>query len=161
MGKPNAKLPDLFRPRAPKEANPEVLQRIVERVFEGKKDSQIAEDLRLNRATITRYRKHTDFTKLMGDYLRFHISSRMGEIADALMKQIKKGNVGAIGMALKAVGVVDSKAPLDADKGTSLTVIMPGATNYTEQVIEVKDEDREEGDSTNQSLRGEPPDSIS
>lgn len=121
-----APLPKLLRNRAPKAADPEVLYRIVEKTFQGLGPSEIGRELNLSHTAIIRYKKHGDFSKMMADHLRYHISARMGEISDALFKEIKKGSVQAITLALKSVGVVDSKAPLET-KDTSITVIMPGA----------------------------------
>lgn len=144
-------LPSLFRKGAPKQVDPETLQRIVEKTFEGMGPTEIGRELNLSHVMIINYKKHVDFSKTMAEYLRYHISNRMGEISDALFKAVKKGDIKAVALALKAVGAVDSKDSGVEVKDTSITVIMPGA-KPADQVIEVVSEDKREWDTTSQEL---------
>lgn len=112
---------------AKKELPPELIEKVIELVVEGKGYREIMAETKMSQDAISKVYRSSEFVLMVKGAAQRAASKHTGVLLDKLMVLVKQGNIKAIELMLKVSGVLSPEQAQVTKTDQQITVILPGA----------------------------------
>ena len=112
----------------------ETIRAVAEGCIDSKTQLQISKEMGISIPSVARLKRTPEFKELAKQVFQAKLAGLGGLVAAVIERELKQGNLEAVALWLKAMGI--SGAPKAVERGgdQSFTIILPGATPTQLQV---------------------------